>query len=327
MKMRLLLVPGAAVTALSFLSTAAQAQTLFWSELDSSAGWTVNAQTAGDLATFGFDYSARGIPASPNGGGTTIGLMLQANRPGNGVQSAVSVSPTGLSLSGDYELRYDLWHNFNGALTPPGFPGGGTGSTQITGGGLFTAGISAQRSITTGGNHDGLGFYATGDGGATQDYRIYTNAGMAAPATGYYEAGTTTSPEVRNSNHPYYASFGSVSAPAAQTASFPQQNGTTQVGSQGFEWHDVVITKAGNIVTWRIDGIIIGEVDTTGLVFGGSNFHLTHADINATTTDASGEPLLFGLIDNVRVNVVPEPTSAALMAMAGAFMLARRRRN
>src|SRR6476620_8036045 len=75
---------------------AAQGQTLFQDNFDSTpvSNWTINAATAQDRAVIGFDYSAVGIPAAPNSGGTTIGAMLQANRPGGtGALSGVSISP------------------------------------------------------------------------------------------------------------------------------------------------------------------------------------------------------------------------------------------
>ena len=307
------------------LPTTIHAQVLFSDSLDSPSGWTINSGPGtANLATFGFDYSTVGIPAAPNSGGSTIGLKLQANRPGGGALTGISVSPTGQSFSGDYQLRFDMWLNAPGAATVPGFPAGGAGSTQLTGGGIGTAGSSAQ---WVGGAYDSLFFMGTGDGGAAQDYRVYPVANLASPTTGFYAAGTTTTPDIRNAADPYYASFGGVSPPAAQTALFPQQNGTTQVGSLGFEWHDVAITKTGNTVSWDIDGVRIATVDTTGLpAFGGGDILLNQSDINNGTTDAAGDPLLFGLFDNVRVVAVPEPSTYALFGLGALGLLFRRKK-
>lgn len=310
-------------TILSLLSLS-HAQTFFSDSLDSAAGWTVNSGPGtANRATFGFDYSTLGIPAAPNSGGSTIGLRLEANRPGGGAITGISVSPTGQSFTGDYQVRFDMWLNSPGATTPPGFPGGGAGSTQLTGGGIGTAGTTAQ---WVGGAYDSLFFMATGDGAAAQDYRVYPVANLASPTTGYYAAGTTTTPDVRNAADPYYASFGAVSPPAAQTALFPQQNGTTQVGSLAFEWHDVAITKSGNTVTWDIDGVRIATVDASTLALGGGNILLNQSDINNGTTDATGDPMLFGLFDNVRVTAVPEPSTYALLGLGALFLAARRRK-
>ncbi|MCW5551031.1 MAG: hypothetical protein KIS67_02575 [Verrucomicrobiae bacterium] len=52
-------------------------------------------------------------------------------------------------------------------------------------------------------------------------------------------------------------------------------------------------------------GKLIATVSTTDLVLGGDNILFNYFDINATaTTDFNGPALLFGLIDNVRVETL-----------------------
>ena len=307
-----------ALTAVSLLSVVATpGQVLFQDTFDATpvGNWTVNAQTSQDQAIIGFDYSTVGIPAAPNSGGTTSGLLLQANRPvGAGSLSGVSVSPVGQSFTGDYQLRYDLWQNYNGPLGPTTV--GGTGSTQLTGSGIMTSGNVAHFA----GSGDGLWFAASGDGGTTSDYRVYYQ-GINQTTASLYAAGS------QNSTATYYSVFGGNTAPDAQVTAFPSQTGTTPAGALGFEWHDVTITKIGDIVTWDIDGVRIATVDltATGVTFAGNNILFAHTDINATQTTAAGDPMLFGLIDNVRVTVVPEPSTYALLGLAGAALLAHRR--
>jgi len=306
--------------ALLALSSVSHAQVLYSDSLDSATGWQVNASGVSDRAIFGFDYSSVGIPAAPNSGGTTLGLMLQANRSG-GVQSGISVSPIGQSFSGDYQLRFDLWQNYNGPLGPTTV--GGSGSTQVTGAGIGTAGTTAQWA---GGAYDSIFFGATGDGGSSIDYRVYPKANTAAPGTGFYAAGASTAPDSRNNADPYYASFGGAAAPAGQLTLYPQQTGTTQAGGQAFAWRDVVITKVGNTVTWDIDGKRIATVDASAIALGGGDILLNHFDINAgSSTDPNADALLFGLFDNVRVVAVPEPSTYALLGI-GALVIAARRR-
>ena len=309
-----------AVSAASLLSAvAAQGQTLFQDNFDTTpvGNWTVNAQTAQDRAVIGFDYSTVGIPAAPNSSGTTVGALLQANRPlgGAGALSGVSISPAGQSFTGDYQLRYDLWQNYNGPLGPTTV--GGTGSTQLTGSGIMTAGNVPHFA----GSGDGLWFAATGDGGTSLDYRVYFRGINQSDLT-LYAAGS------QNSSDADYAVFGGESAPAEQVTLFPGQTGTTPAGALGFAWRDVTVTKTGDIVTWDVDGVRIATVDlsTTGATFGGNNILFAQSDINATQTTAAGDPMLFGLIDNVRVTVVPEPSTYALFGLAGAFLLAHNRR-
>src|SRR5687767_3785053 len=207
---------AAAVAALA-VGTSAQAQVLYNQnfDADSTANWTVNAGPSDHLVDFFFDYNTAGVPAAPNSGGTTRGLKLVANQ-ANGIFSGVSVSPNGQNFAGDYTVRFDWWSNFNGPA-----PVGGSGSTQLSTFGLDTSGTVAQ---WPGGTQDSVWFGATGDGNSSSDWRAYspTAATSYLPASGVYAAGTGTAPDARNQSHPYYASFGGVSAPAAQLALFPQ---------------------------------------------------------------------------------------------------------
>lgn len=297
-------------------AVAAHGQVLFQDNFDATpaSNWTVNAGTGGNTAVIGFDYSTVGIPSAPNSGGTTIGAKLQANQPGStGVLTGVSISPVGQSFTGDFTLRYDLWQNFPGPA-----PGGGTGSTQLTGAGIMTAGNVA----TFAGAGDSLWFAATGEGGSTSDFRAYFNGANQTTASIYPAGGQN------NSLAYYQTSFpGGVTAPAGQTALFPGQTGTTGAGTLGWAWHDVSITKAGNSVTWDIDGIRVATIDlTTAPAFGGNNILFNQSDINATQTTAAENPVLFGLIDNVRVTAVPEPSTYALLGLGALFLAARRRK-
>jgi len=296
-------------------------------DVNSSANWTVNTTAGNHPSNLYFDYSTIGIPSAPNSvGGTTFGAKLQANLSGN-VRGGVSISPIGQSFAGDYQLRFDLWMNFNGPA-----PGGGNGSTQAGGGGIGTAGTTAQWG---GSVQDSVHFSTTGDGGATQDFNAYSSAvasdsgtttrGGYLDASGVYAAGTSGS---RNGNHAYYLSLGGATPPAAQMTLFSQQTGAAQAGAPAFAWHDVAITKTGNTVTFAIDNLLIATVDATAVTLGGGNILLNYYDINATSsTDANAGSLAFGLFDNVRVISVPEPTAAALCGVGLTLLISRFRRN
>ena len=46
---------------------------------DSSGNWAIHKSSADTAVTFGYDYSADGIPAAPNSDGSTVGVKFEAN--------------------------------------------------------------------------------------------------------------------------------------------------------------------------------------------------------------------------------------------------------
>jgi hypothetical protein len=298
-----------------------RAQLLFAQDFDfdSTGDWIVNSGPGNNLADFFFDYSTVGIPLAPRSSGTVRrGLKLQANLSG-GIFGGISVSPFGLSLTGDYILSFDFWQNYNGPVA-----GGGNGTTQAGGAGIGTSGTVPQWA---GSAQSSVFFATTVDGGSAADYRAYSSAASASyqDDSGVYAAGAVSG--VRNNTHPYYAGFGGTSAPAEQLTLFPGQTGTSAAGVQGFAWHRVDIAKIENTVTWKIDNLLIATINLTGLTLSGGNILFTHFDTNAaSSTDPLAPTLLFSLVDNVTVNQIPEP-SAGLLVLLGCAGLGLRRRH
>ncbi|HEX5175382.1 MAG TPA: PEP-CTERM sorting domain-containing protein [Chthoniobacteraceae bacterium] len=320
--MRTLLIT-AAWSCMSILTSVTATAQLFFEnfEVDPTAQWTVNNGPSDAATDFFFDYGTIGIPLAPNSAsGGNHGLKLQANQT-NAVFSGVSVSPNGQDFPGDFTLQFDWWSNFNGP-----FPAGGSGSTQMSTFGVGTSGNVVQWPS---GTQDSIWFAATGDGNSSSDWRAYSPTAPSRyvdTAPGIYAAGAINGST--NASDPYYAGFGTNSAPPAQLSLFPQQTGTTLVGSAAMEWHQVTLERSGGNVTWTVDGTLIATVpvadDTT---FSGDNIFFGHTDTNATSsTDPNDGALLFTLIDNVRV--VPEP-GAGLLLLFGALhaAVARRRRH
>lgn len=291
----------------------------------SASGWTAVQSHANSFANFAYDYSTLGVPSAPNSlGGSTIGMNFLANQSA-GVQQGISASPNGQSFTGDFTIRFDMWLNYNGPVgNPPAAPGG-SGSTQVGSFGWGTSGASAQWA----GASSSIMFGADGDGGSTFDYRVYRNNALLSPTTGVYAAGTTTSPsslDARNNSNPFYtALFGGQAAPAAQLGLFPGQTGVTDPGALGFKWRDVVVQKAGTILTWTVDGNLLATVDSTGATLSGNNILFGIFDINASSSTDVNDHLITAIYDNIVVSV-PEPSSLALVGLSGLALLARRRK-
>jgi len=343
---------AAALGALAGISPITRAATLFSDNFNtaaSAANWKVNVaptgQDANQSAEFGYDYSTFGIPAAP-GSVDTLGMRLRANIPGGaaapvttrpaGVTGGLSVSPLNQNFGSNYRATFYAWSNFNGAANAQGLADnanseGGTNNVMF---GIGTSGnvplVVGNTGLVTNGAMDGVGFATTGDGGITNDYRIYPVSGTIVPTGDSRYAATATA----NTNAYYTALFPSVGAPAVQqtlsTAEYGSdaantQAGTTQAGAFGFAWHQVVLTKNGNTITWDVDGSRIATYDASAVTLGGNNIGLGVSDVNSGTTRHPS--LLFTVFDNLTVtDQVPEPTSLGMLALAVVPALRRRRR-
>lgn len=311
-------------------------QNLFQDNFDSGqseAAWHPPNLSGGDaFVDFAFDYSTLGIPSAPNSiGGTTRGMRFLVNQGFDPATTAgefqgISASPLDQHFTGDFIIQFDAWMNFVGPL-----PAGGSGSTQMATFGWGTTGTSVQWA---GSNHSII-FAASGDGGTATDYRAYRVGGGAplSPDTGVYAAGTKVgtvanpSDDSRNAAEPYYASLGGETAPPAQLNLFPNQSGTTAMGTFGMAWRNVVIEKAGDSISWTVDGLRIATVPIQDVVPGGDNILFGMFDINATSSTDPNDFLNAAIYDNIRVTV-PEPTSLSLVGLTatlGSFFRPRRR--
>ena len=301
------------------LTGLAQSQVVYTENfnVDPTASWTVNDPGLSDITVdFYYDYSAIGVSAAPNGSGTR-GLKMTANNSG-GVFSGFSVSPTGQSFSGNYQLSFDMWQNYVGPLGP-----GGSGTTQLS---LYGIGTSGTTPIWAGSSpKESVAFGSTLDGGSASDFRAYSSAAPTSYPAGnavYLAPGGAI-----NNSDPYYAVFTPQSAPAAQVLLFPGQTGSTDPGETSFLWRRVVIDVVNGFASWSIDGTPLAKIDLSTVTLGGGNIFFAFSDTNAgSSTDPNDFLLNVLLIDNVMVTVVPEPSSVALLGAGLALLIGRFRK-
>jgi hypothetical protein len=291
---------------------------VFSDNMDSGAGWGVNAITADNAATFGYDYSADGIPEAPNsvGGAATSGVKLESNITA-GALDGFTLYPIGQSFSGAYTLQFDAWMNFDADERV----GDANGTTEFLGGGIGYNNTSADIG-------SGAQAITTGEGGSGSDWRVFKS-----PPAFFLPAAAMTAGD-RNGSNAHYSNYltGSILPPVeqGQTGLFG-----SVAGSPGLQW-----------ITWLIstDGSGIVNIDIRKP--GSPNLRIATLDCNDTSDGSSGcttdgnislfyadffssvsprPDLTFGVIDNVVVSDIPEPASVALMGLGGLAMIRRKR--
>lgn len=300
---------AAGVGSAALFATSAPAQ-LFTDNFDagtSAAGWSTKLSHSDGSANYAFDYGSIGVPSAPNSGGSTIGMSFLVNQSA-GVQQGVSASPIGYSFTGNFRLQFDMWLNYVAS---------GNGSTQIGSFGWGTSGAAAQWA----GSSSSIMFGGSTDGGTTFDYRMYRNNALDTAAATYAAA------SLNNTATYYTTRYGNAAVPSAQATLYPAQAGAiSPAGTLGFAWHDVVIEKAGSILTWSIDGSLIATADSAGATLSGDNIFFGMFDINAGSSTDANDFLVTAIYDNIVVTAIPEPSSLALVGLGGLALLARRRK-
>lgn len=300
-------------------SMASAAPSLFRDDMTSGASWGVNSGLGTDFNyKFNYAYNLSGIPEAPStqlGDASSRGLLLEANQSQPASVDYFTLYPIGQNFTGNYQLRFDAWMNYEA---------GGTGTTEFLGGGIGYDNVTADIA-------SGAQAMATGDGGSSNDWRAFKSPPQFFIPDADMAGGT------HQGTDPYYADFlPSVAAPAVQGQGVA---GLSSAGSPGFQWITWEFSVIDDYVTIGIEKpggsyLRIAEYDATNTSDGSNgvttdgNISLFYADF--FTSVNSYPELTFGVIDNVEVNAlnaVPAPGAFLLASLgAGAVGFVRRRR-
>jgi len=320
---RMLFLLGA-TCCVAMLSSDASAQ-LFRDQMTDGSGWGINESSSDNTATFGYDYSANGIPEAPRseGGDTaTSGVKLESNNTDFDDSSGqfMTLYPLGQNFTGDYQLKFDAWQNYS---TFDRENDGGAGTTEFLGGGIGYDNVSAD----VGAGHQ---LISTNEGGSGSDYRGFKgglfidNEDMPSGSRNATCCGPTGRYETL-----FPAGSGVPPASQGQTGT-PNEN---RPGSSAFQWFTHTITVTGNEVRHQMTNqngvrrnILVYDttvLDPTNVVPTDGNISLFYADFFSSVSPS--ESLTFGLIDNVSVGI-PEPTSMLMFGLGSACLAMVRRR-
>jgi hypothetical protein len=292
---------------------AASGATLFsenFNDGNAASRWSTAVQTEATAATttgpdgsvnFNFDYGTLGIPAAPNGTGTT-GAFIQVNntdQTGDEGETYV-VYPNGQSFTaGNFILTADMfvWNDL-------GASGAGTTELGMTGAFLNNADPVAPYQWGTRGGP--LAWAYSGEGGSTADFAVFKEGNAAS--TGY--AGLADYNTVPADSIP---GFETGVAGAGGPASDAAPNGA---------WAEIMIRSEGSTIGWYVNGALVDSYDNSGGFYTAGNIFLGATDPFNSVNPAGGT-----IIDNVRVTEVPEPAALATLALAGMALMRGRRRN
>ena len=255
---------------------------LFWGSgngvADYTADWAFNYGTN----TYTFNGVTNLIPPAPSSGGTTRGVRFTVNNnDANAFTAGVNIYPKNKSFSGNFLFKCEMWLNYPGGTGGTGT--GVNGSTEHAIFGVNHLGTQANWAAASASSTDGLLFGVDGEGGTSRDYRAYVGnaGGVQTELIGSIASGLS---ESNNAAGVYPALF-----PA---------NRFESSGCPGKNWVAVEIQQLNNVISWKLDGVVVAQrTNTTSFTSGDVMLGLmdTFTSIASPTRDS------FVLFDNVRV--------------------------
>ena len=325
---RTLKTPNARVAALavSLIATPLWGQALFQDSFESNTsanydlrvGHYTGTSTNDYTLDWSFDYATQTfnrfasqtaspetlpVPPAPNSApGTSKGLKITVNKnddePG---RFAVSLYPKTANLTGDYVLKFDAF------LNHASYADSGVGTTEYLTFGLNHSGNLVNWGVLSGAEpredfateavggdgSDGVWFAVVGDDGAIRG--LQTWEGRPGQPSRFLEGEAGGIPD-RDGNGTPDANGGE---PFLRTW-FPGSRFEAP-GVLGKRWLQVEVSQIGDVLTWRIDGRIIGRRINTSPWKSG-RVMIGYMDPFAGVAEVKGESWL--LIDNLRVEPV-----------------------
>jgi hypothetical protein len=279
----------------------------------SANGYTIYFSAASGLedftATFGFDYSTVNLPVSippaPHStGGTTKGLYLTVNKADTtAAAAAVNLYPLNQSFNGNYSLKFDVWMQ-------PGF----FATTEHALFGINHSGVVTNQ-IGKGGS-DGLLFGMDGDGGASstastlRDFVVLQGRGANTPFlmltnNSTFGPAPLLGDRFDNGDPGFTGLFPSTPA-----------NGSNPAGSPCYRWVTGEVRQDGSLITWLLDDTIVAQYPNNTAYTSG-NILLGYND----TFNSIGQES-FAILDNIRVEAIPEPSVLTQVEFGGCALLA-----
>ncbi len=310
-----------ASTSITIVDSDLPPETVLWSDdfnTDTSANWTrffattngapddfnVNQipQTQGE-GVWPYNYSSPlQIPPAPHSAdGTTLGLYMTVNKnDAITASAALNCYPTGLSFSGNYALRFDMFltKNTTSGQTEYAIFGINHSSTKTNWFRSSTTGYSGVDA--TGWSFDGIFYGLEADGAALGDYAAYSSPTTAGrnptPLTPGRNASTL---EQVFKSPPWTSTAGSGGTPANVYGS------TTPI------WADVEISQINGIITWKINQTVIFSY-TNATPYTSGNIMLGYCD----SFDSKGIDGGSVIYDNVRVVSLANPVITSIQTDA-----------
>ncbi|HUS34379.1 MAG TPA: Calx-beta domain-containing protein, partial [Verrucomicrobiae bacterium] len=293
----------AAALTCGFLQTRAET-TLFTDDFegDTSAKWNVY-EASGDgtpdyTINWNFDYTqqsytSNGValkiplaPSSPAGGVHGVKMTVNKND-ATAATSVVEIQSKDQVFNNNFALRFDMWINYNGGAY------GGTGSTEF---GMFGVNHTGTQIEWPSSNpSSGLFFAVTGEGGAAGDYRAYegdpANTPLRLPKAEVFldhDDDAAVEDEAVDTDPLSYGLNVVYPAPPYETRGVP-----------GKRWQQVEVRQKDGVITWIMNGVVIGRRDNSAGAWTQGAVMLGTMDF--FTSIASPLEDNYVIFDNVRV--------------------------